>query len=830
MMFHNVLVPLFAQFTATFYCDSSSTGNYQTEFINQSTYTNPVASISFAWFANGSGTAFSTSENPVITNYTGTNLNVGANNTILLVISNGTATCSTTVNNFFIPTPPSPSFNISPISPGPYCQGQTNITFTGNSPGVHHALWDFGDGSSSTIFPVTDRVYSADGQQTIILTVEDDYGCDYSFPQTIEIKQFGLVGLATVIPDHICPGGISELNINPGIISNSGSNIISQLWSNGSTLNPTFVNQTGTYNVIVSDDYGCSYEPVTTVNVTEYNVPSPVIRGDLTLCEGENILLDGFQGLGNPPYQYIWTSILPDSAAEDWLFEFIGAAAGTYNVQLQIVAGTCTLSTSVVVVVNPLPPIPDIQSSITNPCEGQPIDLTVINAGTNWVNWSNGASGPMITVFNANIYEATVTDANGCTNSGQIEVHENPYFGFLFSGCVDFCDTVAVIIPGSDQPLIYDKWEWWVDGQQFNIGSNSVVPDLNLGMLPAGVYTVSLYLVTHYPDGTDCGMWSDPLEITVKTCPCHISPNGRVYCMEVVKDDDNLLHNYHFEIWTNYNCPGTPNVTVTSPDGGVTLLPASNPPNYLTGIISTYSAYPQSVCFDLDFVDPLHPECNCNYRYCMRLPKCPFEPPCDFPLWITDLVCIGYDGSGHPIYTFNLNAMQGNLLYSSFYSPNGWLSGMPPTIVPGLTVINGTFIDATPNDGFCIYLYAYDFTTHQMCVNKVCVNEPPSCNSRIINTYITHDPVKAVNITNLLPVMNLIPNPAMDMVNIQFAINTGGVIRIADTRGKLIFEQSIELSKGTIEINTASWLPGIYFTSISNNSGAYIVKKLVIIK
>jgi hypothetical protein len=80
------------------------------------------------------------------------------------------------------------------------------------------------------------------------------------------------------------------------------------------------------------------------------NVPKPVIWGDLTLCEGDAINLDGNQGSA---VQYNWTVVDPNNVTTTYSQSSIhiaGAVAGTYHVTLDITANGCSRSTSVDVV------------------------------------------------------------------------------------------------------------------------------------------------------------------------------------------------------------------------------------------------------------------------------------------------------------------------------------------------------------------------------------------------------------------------------------------------------------------------------------------------
>jgi hypothetical protein len=474
------------------------------------------------------------------------------------------------------------------------------------------------------------------------------------------------------------------------------------------------------------------------------------------------------------------------------------------------------------------------------PCEGQPLNLTVTNAGTNWINWSTGASGPVLGVVNASLYQAIMTDASGCTSAGEFEVHENPYSGWFITGCFEFCDDESITIPGSAslQPggasVSFMKWEWYVNGALVpgGSGTSSPVAPLNLGIMLPGVYVITVHLVVNYPDGTDCEYWSDPLEITVKTCPCPADPVVQMYCMSPPYDFIPGFRYYHFQMTTNYACSPNAVLQVSSPDGGVTLLPAppSSPPGYVEGILATLLLHPQNVCFDLDFTDA-DPNCNCLFTECVRLPECPFPQPCAFDMTISNVECIGHDGLGNPVYSFTVTANPPVMMYSAWFAPGGFLSGLPFTIGPGVTVITtGVFTDFTPADGFCIELYAYDLTTNMVCELRSCVTDPPAECPEIRIIQHTSPGASQSNLSANTQ-LTIIPNPADEKVLIAYEINsTGGRLMIFDARMSEISEIICPASGGREELNVSAWQPGIYYCMLRNDAGASIVKKLVIIK
>jgi hypothetical protein len=823
-------IPLYPDFTTAFHC-SSTPGSYDVEFIDLSTYLYPISN--WDWYEGS--TLLGSGVNPVFT------LSPGVHNITLKLKNANNDVCERTIA-IPVPLPPSAAFT---VSGAPFCEKQTIVHLTASNTNVHHALWDFGDGS--LYMPLdpsaginTDRVFNGSGYYSINLTVTDKYGCNYSSTQQVTVNENKLGGSVMPLNTHFCPGANETFWLN---LLNTYSPPTAWLWTTGATTPTITVTQTGSYNVTVSDNKGCSFSPAVAGMASVFNVPQPVIRGNLELCFGEDISLNGNQG---PAVQYLWTVTDPNSTTTTYSQPDIviaNAQTGIYSVTLEITANGCSRSTQVSVTVHPPPALPDIQSNPNPPCEEQAIDLSVTNAGSNWINWSNGASGTPITVYNAGVYRATVTDAYGCTAFNDFQVYENPYSGFFNNGCMDFCDTVPITIPGSTWAGIainYAKWEWFVDGQSYSAGANSPVADLILGTMNPGVYVITLHLVAHYPDG-DCDFWTKPLEITIRRCPCRINPKGSIYCMEYADGDINLPHNYHFEINTNYDCSVSPNLTVTSPDGGVTLLSSSILPQYLSGILATTALYPQTVCFDLNFTDVNSPECNCNYRYCMKLPKCGIPGDCNFEMPITGLDCIGHDAQGHPVYTLTIMANPFNYSALSYSVQGGILAGIPATIGPGISLINATFTDLTPFDGFCIAFQVYDFTTHIVCEHLICINNPPGCGGTP-PTRLTM-PEKTDSLFGLTQLL-MDPNPADNMVYLHYSTMVNelssptnktqtkpvGELEIKDMHGKTLFSQQLTQTNAATAVNTSQWSEGVYVVSLRTSAGSLIVKKLVIIK
>lgn len=120
--------------------------------------------FTFTWTVSG-GTAFSSTGNPN-TIVWGT----GATGTITVYISNLSGTCVDSISEeICLIDGPDASFT---ASPNPVCQN-TNVNFTNTSAGGSSYLWDFGDGTTSTLANPPPHSYALPGTYTVLLTVTD---------------------------------------------------------------------------------------------------------------------------------------------------------------------------------------------------------------------------------------------------------------------------------------------------------------------------------------------------------------------------------------------------------------------------------------------------------------------------------------------------------------------------------------------------------------------------------------------------------------------------------------------------------------------------------
>ncbi|GEM_PF-1199579 len=837
-----------SRFKAELVCPSGGS-NYTVNFINQSSVLLTTPPTTYIWKKNG--TTFSNATSPSV------QWQAGIYTVELTVDDNNGHSCTFSLQVDVPAVPPQPIFT---VNSGPYCEKQTPVVFTyaGASPNfIQTAIWDFGDGTQSLIFPVTSRVYDVDflSPYNTSLVVTDLIGCTFTSNLVINIEDNALNGNVSATPNPFCEGQSSTVAFSPNNPP-PGTNF---LWSNGATTNPIIVNETGNYLVTVFDlgagHSGCQLTVNPIKPVREITMPQPQIFGDLDVCFGESINISGDLGIA---YTYNWTlgSLLIDNTAcptctntSPSLVLQPPTTPGSYPVTLHIyfqdpiTTTICTLSVTTNINVNTPPPQPVITSAPADLCSGVNNQLDITNNPTNLYNvtWSNGMSGNSITVVQANIYQATFTDAAGCTSSESVIVNETPSLDWLVSGCYDYCETDFIELPGSIEP--YKTWIWHVTGGPPGLsGTNSAVQPLVLGTLPPGIYTVTLEVTSD----EGCRVISDPITITVRSCPClveHLAAD-RITCVGV--DANNIAH-YTFEFWVYYNFAGpySTNLQLLAQPGcmGVSLDPivgTGTNPQLITGTLSFDLGCWADVKTCLTFVYNDIPASNsCTFPFCITLPDCQDQWECEMRFEPLEILCGGVDAGGNHLYTINFDfSPPPNSTYNVFFSsPQGALSGFPAIINNGTGPYSATFIDAPPfmplDELFCLQMNGW-FIDEQLitCFIRNCYYLP-NCDDSGIGWRNQSSTTNIKTINNQSPQLSLIPNPASHNVTVNFTIpqnNSKASISVIDTKGKVAEHTPLNSGQSQIILDLAHFQPGVYYVSLSFDRTQSIIKKLVVIK
>ncbi|CAN5117650.1 hypothetical protein BH09BAC1_BH09BAC1_26830 [soil metagenome] len=216
--------------------------------------------------------------------------------------------------------------------------------------------------------------------------------CNYQLP-TATINLIG--------NQNLCPGESAILE------ANSSS---AYLWTGGGTTQRITVNQTGNYQLIVTDGVGCKDTATKQVNVKAIALTTSKI--DVT-CNG----LDNGKGwavasAGYGGFSYLWsggTATVGNDSIKN-------LSPGSYTVVVRD-ANNCT-TTSSFTIAEPSVLDVSIAASNLNCAGGNDGSIFAQGSGGNGgytYQWSGGLSGQSLSNLAAGTYRLTLTDSKGCT-------------------------------------------------------------------------------------------------------------------------------------------------------------------------------------------------------------------------------------------------------------------------------------------------------------------------------------------------------------------------------------------------------------------------------
>tara|TARA_B110000879_G_scaffold53067_1_gene75331 strand:- start:248 stop:5995 length:5748 start_codon:yes stop_codon:yes gene_type:complete len=186
-----------------------------------------------------------------------------------------------------------------------------------------------------------------------------------------------------------------------GSITLSAGTYSSYLWNTGSTSSSIIASTTSTYSVSVEDANGCA--DTDSIDVVIHSLPSFSLGNDTVQC-------GGFVPLDPGTYSsYLWNT----GSASNLLVAF---TSGTYSVTVEDANG-CFGSDTIEVTIHSRPNV-DLGNDTTH-CGG---NVTLLAGSYTGYSWSTGSAASSISVATSGIYSVTVTDANGCEDTDDVEV------------------------------------------------------------------------------------------------------------------------------------------------------------------------------------------------------------------------------------------------------------------------------------------------------------------------------------------------------------------------------------------------------------------------
>ncbi|MCB9185743.1 MAG: tandem-95 repeat protein [Flavobacteriales bacterium] len=267
---------------------------------------------------------------------------------------------------------------------------------------------------------------------TYTVTVTDSAGCSAAAAQAdVTVYQPPIVSVSVTGPQQFCFGDSAVLTATPGYNG--------YLWSNGATTESITVYTSGSFNVTVTDEYGCTATSQL-VTIEVYSLPNAdiIATGPTEFCAGESVTLTATGG-----QSYVWNTGATTNS-------IVVSNAGNYYVVANNQFGCIDTSASLAVQINNPPLVTVFPSGPTEFCDGGSVLL--VASGADNYEWSTGETGVSIVAATTGVYSVTGTDANGCsTESGgvPVTVFNNPVPVITPSGPTEFCAGDSVVLTSS---------------------------------------------------------------------------------------------------------------------------------------------------------------------------------------------------------------------------------------------------------------------------------------------------------------------------------------------------------------------------------------------
>lgn len=213
---------------------------------------------------------------------------------------------------------------------------------------------------------------------------------------------------------NICFGDILEID---GTAVGSYTNLYWETSGSGSFTDPTSLNTTylpgatesGQITLSLTAESGSCGTVNDTLLVTIYQLPTPTISNDTTICNGDVATLTAGGGTS-----YSWSGSLGSTATVN------ASPTTTTAYTVTVSENGCSSTTSVNVNVNPLPNV-TANATDTDICIDEQITLTGSGDAATYT-WNNSVTDGVAFTPTNTTYTVTATDANGCEKTASIDV------------------------------------------------------------------------------------------------------------------------------------------------------------------------------------------------------------------------------------------------------------------------------------------------------------------------------------------------------------------------------------------------------------------------
>lgn len=424
---------------------------------------------------------------------------------VCLIVSSDVGCSDTICQNIMVSDPPVANF-----SAGNVCEGVAiTISNTSTPAGGISYDWDFGNGTTS-ILQNPSVLYSGASAYTITLVITDTIGCTDTLVQPVTVYPLPTAAFS-IVYDSCQSSQVSFIDNSTGSINtwnwDFGDGQTSTQQSPGNQYNP------GTYNIClaVTSADGCIDSIIQGQNI----IPPIVVSAGPSpgICEGEQANISASGGI-----LYQWSDGQSGNS-----INVSPSLTTTYTVTVTDNSG-CSDTTSVLVIVNPLPQL--IVTPGTSICEGESITLDV--SGANNYLWSTGETTGTITVTPVSSVSLSVTgiDNNGCSDTAFTNVAVNN-LPFVSLSDISFCSGETGVLD-INQPGMTYLW-------------NSGETTQSISVTQAGIYSITVTDINGCSDTAQAVVAVDPLPILV------ISPDEELCSGESVTLSVSGANSY---VWT----------------------------------------------------------------------------------------------------------------------------------------------------------------------------------------------------------------------------------------------------------------------------------------
>jgi len=441
--------------------------------------------------------------------------NTGSTDSILVVVPTTNTTYTASGNMINNPVCPAlGTFSVYVINPQPdfsfvsQCQGVavsfTDLSVVDNIYHVSSWLWDFDDGTTSTLQNPT-HTFSAGGTYNVTLTITSNTGCVQSITKPVTIYYNPAVSFNNT---NVCLLQTTQFTNTTTV---QGGLISTFAWNLGDASpisalpNPTHVYASaGNYNVTltITTNQGCVDSITKVVSVYAYPTASFSLN-NVCLSDSAHFINNSTDPLGTIDW---WQWQYGDGSPAD-ITNLNGVhlypSAGSYNVILTIESNFgCkdTINDSIQIY-----PMPIAEYSFINACYHDSVVFTNLSQGTITLNeWIFGDSSPINNLTNpSHLYPSPgvfntwlkVTTNFGCVDSVRhnVETYTLPIADFDF---LNACDGYPINFSDSSfvpAPDYINQWHWnFGDGSPIN-----TIQHPSYLYAQSGTYSVEL-LVTSF--------------------------------------------------------------------------------------------------------------------------------------------------------------------------------------------------------------------------------------------------------------------------------------------------------------------------------------------